>query len=52
MAKFDVDGVQNVEVSEKIPCEKSVAEQLKIMADYTETHKKFKGSSKERLEIE
>ena len=31
MVKFDVEGSQNVEVSEKIPCEKSLVRQLEIM---------------------
>ena len=35
MAKFDVEGAQNVEVSKKIPCEKPLLEQLKIMERYT-----------------
>ena len=34
MVKFDVDGAQNVEVSVKIPCEKSLKEQLEIMEEY------------------
>ena len=31
MAKINIDGVQNCEVSIKIPCEKSPLEQLEIM---------------------
>lgn len=38
MTKFDVAGAQNVEVSVKIPCEKSLDEQLEIMEAYTQMH--------------
>lgn len=31
MARINIDGAQNVEVSIKIPCEKSYEEQLEIM---------------------
>lgn len=51
MAKFDIDGIQNVEVSKKIPCEKSLEEQLHIMQLYTETHRRTAGQSKEEREI-
>ncbi|NLG03966.1 MAG: pyruvate formate-lyase, partial [Clostridia bacterium] len=52
MVKFDVEGAQNVEVSIKIPCEKSMPEQLEIMERYTATHKKYNRYSKERREVE
>ena len=52
MVKFDVEGGQNVEVSKKISCEKSLEEQLEIMELYTDTHKHFAGASKERREVE
>ncbi len=39
MAKINIDGAQNVEVSIKIPCEKSYEEQLEIMEEYTIAHK-------------
>ncbi len=39
MAKINIDGAQNVEVSIKIPCEKSYEEQLEIMEEYTKAHK-------------
>lgn len=39
MAKINIDGVQNAEVSKKIPCEKSYVEQLEIMEVYTKAHK-------------
>ena len=35
MARINIDGEQNVEVSVKIPCEKSYEEQLEIMEAYT-----------------
>lgn len=43
MAKFDIDGVQNVEVSIKLPCEKSPERQLEIMEEYTRTHRAMAG---------
>lgn len=52
MVKFNVDGAQNVEVSVKIPCEKSLQEQLEIMEEYTRVHKENAKSSKEVREIE
>ena len=52
MAKFNVDGVQNVEVSIKIPSEKSLSEQLEIMELYTLTHKEYSGKSIENREVE
>lgn len=39
MSKINIDGAQNVEVSIKIPCEKSYEEQLEIMEEYTKAHK-------------
>lgn len=51
MAKFDIDGVQNVEVSKKIPCEKSLEEQLHIMLAYTAAHKNTAGRPKEEREM-
>lgn len=39
MAKINIDGVQNAEVSIKIPCEKPLLEQLEIMEEYTRVHK-------------
>ena len=38
MAKFNVEGAQNVEVSWKIPCEKPLVRQLEIMEEYTRVH--------------
>lgn len=52
MVKFDVEGSQNVEVSKKIPCEKSLVRQLEIMEEYTATHQRFVDASKERREVE
>lgn len=39
MARINIDGAQNVEVSVQIPCEKSWTEQLSIMEAYTKAHK-------------
>lgn len=52
MARFNVDGIQNVEVSKKLPCEKSLMTQLEIMEKYTETHKNTSNKPKEIREIE
>lgn len=52
MARINIDGAQNVEVSKKIPCEKTPLEQLEIMEKYTEMHKKYKDADKSKREIE
>ena len=52
MARFDVEGEQNVEVSVKIPCEKSLKEQLDIMEEYTNVHSNFSDKDKELREVE
>lgn len=52
MAKFNVDGEQNVEVSVKLPCEKPLLEQLEIMEAYTKTHKENGSRPKEVREVE
>lgn len=52
MAKFNVDGIQNVEVSKKLPCEKALITQLEIMERYTETHRCTSNMPKEVREIE
>lgn len=52
MARINIDGAQNVEVSKKIPCEKTPIEQLEIMEKYTEMHKKYKDADKSKREIE
>ncbi len=51
MAKINIDGVQNVEVSIKIPCEKPVMEQLDIMEAYTKAHQDSAGLDKAKREI-
>ncbi|MDR1221429.1 MAG: pyruvate formate lyase family protein [Tannerella sp.] len=51
MARFDVEGVQNVEVSRKFPCEKSLERQLEIMEQYTFTHKTYSKEPKELREL-
>ena len=52
MQKFDVEGIQNVEVSIKLPCEKPLDIQLRIMEKYTQTHKVCATLSKEMREVE
>lgn len=49
--KISIDGAQNVEVSKKIPCEKSVQEQLSIMEAYTDAHRESAGLDKAQREI-
>ncbi|MGG5372150.1 pyruvate formate lyase family protein [Enterococcus sp. AZ196] len=51
MKKANIAGVQNVEVSIKLPSEKTPAEQLEIMEAYTKAHKDSEGLSKEVREI-
>ena len=52
MARINIDGEQNVEVSIKIPCEKSYSEQLEIMEAYTKAHKDNKSKNKAIREVE
>ena len=52
MAKFNVEGAQNVEVSQKIPCEKPLVRQLEIMEEYTRVHQAFSSASIARREVE
>ncbi len=52
MAKFDVNGGQNVEVSIKIPSEKSLGEQLEIMEKYTQVHMQCSGKPNAYREVE
>lgn len=52
MARINIDGAQNVEVSIKIPCEKSISEQLEIMEAYTKAHAQNRGKDKAIREIE
>lgn len=51
MAKINIDGVQNAEVSIKIPCEKSPQEQLEIMEAYTKAYQDSAGEDKATREI-
>ena len=41
-----------VEISKKIPCEKTIEEQVSIMEEYTECYKKYSDVSVARREIE
>lgn len=52
MARINIDGEQNVEVSVKIPCEKSYEEQLEIMEAYTKAHKENSSKNKAIREVE
>lgn len=51
MAKLQLDGAQNVEVSKKLPCQKSAEEQLALMQRYTQTHRAMLGESREAREV-
>ena len=51
MAKINIDGPQNVEVSKKIPAEKTPVEQLVIMEAYTKAHRDSAGLDKSEREI-
>ena len=51
MAKFNVDGIQNVEVSKKLPPQMSPSEQLALMQRYTDTHRACADLSKGEREI-
>ena len=51
MSKISIDGPQNVEVSKKIPAEKSAVEQLAIMEAYTLAHQQSTELDKSEREI-
>lgn len=51
MKKTNIAGAQNVEVSIKLPCEKTLSEQLEIMEAYTKVHKESLHLSKDEREI-
>ena len=51
MAKINIDGVQNAEVSIKIPCEKSPQQQLQIMEAYTKAYQDSEGLDKAKREV-
>lgn len=51
MSKLNVEITQNAEISKKLPCEKSLIEQLEIMEEYTNVHKSSLCLSKEQREI-
>jgi pyruvate-formate lyase len=52
MAHFNVETPQNVEISQKIPCEKPLLTQLEIMEEYTAAHRNGAGKSRSFREIE
>ena len=47
-----LSGRNNVEIESKLPCEKSVEEQLEIMEEYTRVHKATHGMPKGIREIQ
>ena len=51
MAKVSVAGAQNVEVSKKLPIEKTASEQLDLMEEYTRVHRGSLSLPKEQREI-
>lgn len=51
MAKFNVDGAQNVEVSKKLPPQMTPSDQLALMQRYTAVHKQYEGRGKEEREM-
>ena len=51
MSHINIDGEQNVEVSRKIPCEKSIEEQLNIMIAYTNAYKTHLHNDKAHREL-
>ena len=51
MKKINIDGVQNAEVSKKIPCEKTPLQQLEIMEEYTKVHRESSGLNKAYREL-
>lgn len=51
MKKVNIAGAQNVEVSIKLPSEKTPKEQLEIMEEYTRVHRESSSLSKEKREI-
>lgn len=51
MPKFDIAGAQNVEVSIKLPLEKTPAEQLALMEEYTRVHRESLSLPKEQREV-
>lgn len=52
MANFNVETIQNVEISKKIPCEKPLQKQLEIMERYTDVHREWSHLLKEKREVE
>lgn len=51
MARINIDGEQNVEVSIKIPSQKTPKEQLEIMEAYTKAHMESGGLDKAQREL-
>ncbi|MCD7908411.1 MAG: pyruvate formate lyase family protein [Clostridium sp.] len=51
MARINIDGEQNVEVSRKLPSEKTQEEQLEIMESYTRAHRESRGLDRAQREL-
>lgn len=51
MAKFDVDGIQNVEVSRKLPPQMTPDQQLDLMEQYTRVYDANLDAAKEQREL-
>ncbi|MBP3853301.1 MAG: pyruvate formate-lyase, partial [Erysipelotrichaceae bacterium] len=51
MAHINIEGAQNVNVSKRIPVEKSPMEQLEIMEEYTKVHRQHQNEDKAYREI-
>ena len=51
MAKFNVDGIQNVEVSKKLPPQMSPSEQLALIHPSHDTHRACEGLCKEERKV-
>ena len=51
MARINIEGEQNVNVSQRIPCEKPLLEQLEIMEEYTRVHASYRKGDKAQREL-
>ena len=51
MARINIEGEQNVNVSQRIPCEKPLLEQLEIMEEYTRVHASYRKEDKAQREL-
>ncbi len=51
MARINIEGAQNVNVSKRLPSEKTLDEQLEIMEAYTRVHRESLGLNKAQREL-